>query len=129
MGQRYGCRGLQWPLILAWFVRQASFWLVFPTAETAKAAVCFGRRTTITFCAHETSAVTWARTWSDQLKCSVTFLTPDDVIMVVEIVGEGLQRQIRVIDCDGNFGWINITLYTDDQLDSMFRPIGQTTIG
>lgn len=49
--------------------------------------------------------------------------------MVVEIVGEGLQRQIRVIDCDSNFGWINITLYTDDQLDSMFRPIGQTTIG
>lgn len=109
------------------------FWLVFPTAETANTtantAFCFGRRTIATFCAHNTSAVTWARTWSNQLGCRVAFLTPDDVIMVVEIVGEGLQRQIRVIDCDGNFGWINITLYTDDQLDSMFRPIGQTTVG
>jgi len=49
--------------------------------------------------------------------------------MVVEIVGEDLHRRIKIICCDGNFGWINITLYTDDQLDSMFRPIGQTTIG
>lgn len=104
------------------------FWLLFPTAASARSAFTFGRRTVATFCANQSSARNWSRSWSSQLKCNVTFIEPCTVIMVVDEFNDtdGVRCQIKVVDSDGNFGWINVMLYTDDQLSESFKPLSET---
>lgn len=70
------------------------FWFLFPSLETATAAV------TAT-AAHVPAAM--ASYWSKQLNCDVSFLNEADTIMVVEVTG----IQVKVVNQEGQSGWIN----------------------
>lgn len=77
------------------------FWLLHPTVEAARSRI-------------------WSR--------ACTALAPGTAVMVVDEINDtdGVRCQIKVVDSDGNFGWINVMLYTDDQLSESFKPLSET---
>ena len=79
------------------YVVKKYFWLLFPTKETAAAA----SEMVDTIILTADDAATFAAYRSKQLKCEVTYFSPDSIITFLEEEG----KFKKVLTSDGMIGW------------------------
>jgi len=88
-------------------------WLLFPTRETAcdvNATGATARSTAVAATATTFTASVDADYWSGQLKCEVTYFSPDSIIVFLEEDG----KYKKVLTSDGKIGW---SLFSDHYND------------
>ena len=83
------------------------FWLLFPSKETAATANIYAHDIAVGYAeahhgADRESVAFYANWLSKELKCEVTYFSPDSYIVCLENDG----RLKKVLTSDGRIGWI-----------------------
>ena len=90
------------------------YWMLYPSiadAASGRAAASAGRTASAATGA-SAAVANWADYWSRELGCSVSYMSPKDIFMLLEKDG----MLSKVLSTEGNIGWIILSQWCKDDI-------------